>query len=147
MGFLAWAILAAVCGAAVTVQAMMNSALQTRVGVPMTLLVNAAAGIAISAAVLLVARVAGGEPAQPLRGIPWPLLLGGVIGTGIVATTMLFFPKLGAAWALQLMVLGQLAVGLLADHLGWFGFPRAPITLTRLAGTALVLIGCYLARR
>ncbi|MFN7231890.1 MAG: DMT family transporter [Brevundimonas sp.] len=45
------------------------------------------------------------------------------------------------------MIAGQLALSLVLDHFGWLGVPRQPLSLTRIAGVALVLAGVLLVRR
>ena len=40
-----------------------------------------------------------------------------------------------------------LAMALVVDHFGWLGMPEHPITLTRLAGVALLGFGAWLVAR
>jgi transporter family-2 protein len=56
-------------------------------------------------------------------------------------------PRIGAAALLALTVLGQLLASLLVDQFGWLGFPLQPISLTKLAGAALLLGGVGLIVR
>ena len=42
---------------------------------------------------------------------------------------------------------GQLAMALVVDHFGWMGLPEHPITVTRLAGVALLGAGVWLITR
>lgn len=56
-------------------------------------------------------------------------------------------PRLGVASTITLMIAGQLALSLVLDHFGWLGVPRQPLSLTRVAGVALVLAGVLLVRR
>jgi len=51
------------------------------------------------------------------------------------------------ATTITLMVAGQLLISLVLDHFGALGVPRAPISLTRVAGVALVIAGVVLVRR
>ncbi len=39
---------------------------------------------------------------------------------------------------------GQFAAALLIDHFGWLGVDRSPITVSKLAGVALLAAGTYL---
>ena len=48
---------------------------------------------------------------------------------------------------LGLALLGQLTTALVFDHFGWMGLPEHPITLTRLAGVALLGAGVWLITR
>ena len=56
------------------------------------------------------------------------------------------FPRIGAAWAIALVVLGQGIAALAIDHYGILGMPRDPVTLARVAGLTLVAAGCALVR-
>ena len=38
-------------------------------------------------------------------------------------------------------------MALVVDHFGWLGLPEHPITLTRLAGVALLGVGVWLVSR
>jgi transporter family-2 protein len=55
--------------------------------------------------------------------------------------------ELGATSLLALALLGQLATALVIDHFGWLGLPEHPITLTRLAGVALLGAGVWVFTR
>ncbi len=80
-------------------------------------------------------------PQMPVRaGFHFP-------GSIIACASMVVLPKLGASWALLLIVLGQLLIGLLADHFGWLGLVQVPINKERILGTILVLVGCWLFNR
>ena len=56
------------------------------------------------------------------------------------------FPKIGAVWAIALVVLGQSLVALAIDHCGLLGMPKDPITVPRAAGLALVALGVTVIR-
>jgi transporter family-2 protein len=55
--------------------------------------------------------------------------------------------QLGTTSLLGLALAGQLAMALVADHYGWMGLPEHPITLTRMAGVALLAAGVWLITR
>jgi transporter family-2 protein len=91
--------------------------------------------------------VATGAPTTFLpAGTPWTLYLGGVFGFVIVASLTVVFPKIGAAYAIALMVGGQCLAALVVDHYGLIGMPREPMTLQRLIGAALVAAGVAVFR-
>ena len=56
-------------------------------------------------------------------------------------------PKLGVATTIVLMVAGQMMLSLILDHFGFMGVPKQPITLTRLAGVAMLIGGVLLVRK
>jgi transporter family-2 protein len=69
------------------------------------------------------------------------------MGAFYVAISTVVASELGTATLLGLALLGQLAMSLAADHFGWMGLPVHPISLTRLAGVALLGAGVWLISR
>jgi bacterial/archaeal transporter family-2 protein len=56
-------------------------------------------------------------------------------------------PRIGALALVAFVLAGQLVMALLVDQFGILGFPRAPISATRLLGAALLVAGALLAVR
>jgi transporter family-2 protein len=100
---------------------------------------------AILSALLLAAR--GGEMIQNWRGLPWYMLGAGAFGVVLYLTLMHTLPRLGATTAIALIIVGQLAMGMLIDQFGWFGVPVRPIDGWRVAAVVLLLAGGYLVVR
>jgi transporter family-2 protein len=143
MSSVSFAILAAAAGAATAVQAAANAGLSSRIGLPPTLVLNALL-VLLCSLVFLLARGWHGAALAP--GAPWLLYAGGFCGFFIIFSMASVFPRIGAALAIALVVLGQAAAALAIDHYGWLGMPREPFTLTRAAGLLLVLGGVALIR-
>jgi transporter family-2 protein len=78
--------------------------------------------------------------------IPWWLFTGGLLGAAFVLANAYNAPILGTSLAVSVVLLGQIAIGLLLDHKGWLGIARRPLTAARLTGAALVLVGVALVR-
>lgn len=135
-----------VVGALLPVQVGVNSALGRLVGKPLlAALTNFVVGIvALSALAVAMGQVQG---AGSLRGAPWWLFVGGLIGASVVVSGVVVAPKLGGALFFAAIVAGQLAAGLLLDHLGAFGLRQAPISPGRVLGVVAVLAGVYLIHR
>ena len=138
-----YAALAVLAGVAGTLQSAANAGLAQRVGLGAALVLNTTIVLAFSL-VFFVAR--GPHTNFYPAGTPWSLYIGGVCGFMVVFTLAVVFPKIGAALAIALLVLGQSAAALAIDHYGLLGMPRDPVTLTRLAGLALVAGGVALLR-
>jgi len=79
-------------------------------------------------------------------GASWTLYLGGLFGFVIIASLAFVFPKIGAAYAVALMVGGQCVAALIVDHFGLMGMPRDSLTIQRVIGTALVAAGAVVTR-
>ena len=56
-------------------------------------------------------------------------------------------PRIGLASLITVGIAGQVAMAIWLDHVGALGLPRDPISLGRIAGAALVVIGVVLVRR
>lgn len=77
---------------------------------------------------------------------PW-IWLGGVCAIIIVTLNIVCVPKLGAAGNVIILNFGQVVTGLVIDHFALFGTDEVQMTLTRLAGAALVLAGMVISTR
>ncbi|HSY07456.1 MAG TPA: DMT family transporter [Steroidobacteraceae bacterium] len=134
-------------GVLLTVQVGLNSTLGRAVGnVRFAILMNFLVG---SVGLLIYfAAAGGGLPSRSgLAAAPAWAWFGGLLGACYVAVATLVGPRIGAAALLALTVLGQLLASLLVDQFGWLGFPLQPISLTKLAGAALLLGGVGLIVR
>lgn len=97
--------------------------------------------------VLLVVTRAPVPARDTLAAVPWWAWFGGLMGAFYVAISTVVASQLGTASLLGLALAGQLAMSLVVDHFGWLGLPQHPITLTRLAGVALLGVGVWLIAR
>lgn len=84
---------------------------------------------------------------QAAAGLPWYAWMGGVYGVGFVCAAAFSAPRLGVATTITLMVGGQLLIGVILDHFGAFGIEPRPVSLGRIGGLALVVLGVLLVRR
>ena len=135
--------LAVVAGVAVAFQGATNQALLKSVGIGPALIVNTVV-VLVGTIILWLATGAPMDffPAEA----PWTVYLGGVFGFVIIAVVALAFPRLGAAYAIALMVCGQCLAGMLIDHFGLLGMQPSPATLPRMAGVLLVALGVVVFR-
>lgn len=131
-------------GFAVGTQGPIAGAMSQRVGGTASSLVVHVSG-AILSGLLLAAR--GGEMIQNWRTLPWYMLGSGVFGVVLYLTLSHTLPRLGATTAVMLIIVGQLSMGLLIDHFGWFGVSVRPIETMRIVAAILLLAGGYLMVR
>jgi bacterial/archaeal transporter family-2 protein len=99
----------------------------------------------IFSAVLLASR--GGENIAAWRSLPWYALMSGGFGVLLFLTLTHTIPRLGAAPALVLLIVGQLVLGMIVDHFGWLGVVQRPIDLTRIVAAGLLFLGGWLMLR
>jgi bacterial/archaeal transporter family-2 protein len=140
-------ILAIFAGLAMPTQATVNSKLAESVSSP---ILAAFISFAVGTVVLFVYILLTGVPLSNLadsKNAPLIAWIGGFLGAFFVAVMATVVPKIGVALAFSLAIGGQMIVTLLIDHFGWLGVPEKPISLTRIAGAALITIGVVLIRK
>ena len=139
-------LLALVAGVLIAVQAPTNAILAKASGSPVVAaFISFFVGtIALGA---LVAVTSGRVFAPELREVPWYAWVGGLYGAVFVAVAAFAAPRIGVGVLLTAAIGGQLLAALILDHYGFFGLPRQPVNLTRIAGVTLVLAGAVLVRR
>ena len=138
-----FAALAIAAGVAAAVQAAANAGLSRSAGLGPALVVNTV--IVLIGATGLWAALGAKTTFFPVDA-SWTLYLGGLCGFVIIASLAFVFPKIGAAYAVALMVGGQCVAALLVDHFGLMGMPRDPLTIQRVIGVALVGAGVLVMR-
>jgi transporter family-2 protein len=140
-------ILGIASGFGLTLQIGMNSKLRTVLqNANIAALISFLVGT--SALILFLAVTRTPMPARDtLASVPAWAWLGGLMGAFYVAISTVVASQLGTASLLGLALSGQLAMALVVDHYGWLGLPEHPITLTRLAGVALLGVGVWLISR
>lgn len=134
------AVLAGTLGA---IQTAVNGRLGQAMG---SALAAALVSFLIGTAGLIVVNLVSRPRLQRTGPIPWWLLSGGLLGAAFVLVNAFNAPVLGTSLAVSIVLLGQVAAGLVLDHRGWLGVRPRPITLWRLLGAALVLVGVALVR-
>lgn len=101
-----------------------------------------AAMIAVPAVIYLFLRGTltweGTKSILPISAVAGVLVLVAVTG---VAYAM---PRIGVAAGNMAMLFGQMAVAVIIDLIGVGGYEKVPLTLPRIAGLVLMVIGVYL---
>lgn len=132
-------------GIAVGLQSPLSGYMGRRVGGLGSSFIIHTSGALISGLLLLFR---GGENIGAWRTLPWYIILAsGGFGVILYMTLTVTLPKLGAATAMTLIVVGQLTLGLLIDHFGWFEATVRPIEPIRVFAAGLLLVGAYLMTR
>ncbi|GFN22957.1 DMT family transporter [Thermanaeromonas sp. C210] len=135
-------IIALVAGVAMAVQGSLNAALAKITGLlQATLVVHLTATIAT--ALLLLWPLSPGSLGK-ITQTPWYLLLGGLIGVLITYGVMASISRAGAALATTAIIVGQVTMALIIDHLGLFGLNKIPFTWWKALGLVLLAAGARL---
>ena len=144
--------------AAVTLALALAAGILMAIQAPTNALLGKASGSPVVAAfisflvgtVALGAAVAAGSGrlfAPELRSVPWYAWLGGFYGAVFVAVAAFGAPRIGVGPLLTAAIAGQLIGAILLDHFGLLGLARQPVSIAKLGGVLLVLVGAWLVRR
>lgn len=140
-------LLAAIVGALVPLQALINARLgQLTLGTLFAALASFAVGTVALLAIWLAWRPAAPASSVGIAQVPWWAWSGGLIGAAFVFTTALLVPRIGAAALICLVVFGQLTGSLLLDHFGVL-HARQPVDTLKVLGVVLVAAGVLLVVR
>ena len=131
-------------GIAVGIQSPIAGSMSQRIGGSASSFVVHVSGAVLSGIILLLR---GGEQIRNWRSLSWYMLASGVFGVILYLTLSRTLPRLGATTALALIIVGQMVVGMLIDHLGLFGVVQRSIDLWKVFATLLLLVGSYLMVR
>ncbi len=82
---------------------------------------------------------------QPLKQVHPLLLSAGILGACLVFAIAWMIPQVGAGPVMITLLAGQVIGGLVMSHFGWLGSPVQPISMTKLAGVAVMIGGVALA--
>jgi len=131
-----WVLLGIAGGMAIGTQAAINAALGRTIGVLETAFVSFLVGAVCLGGMVVFA---GNGRLGAVVTVPWWQLVGGVLGGFYVFTMVMNVPRMGVAPTLTTIVLGQMLMGLVLDHFGWFGVAQSPLTLSRAVAVVLMI--------
>jgi transporter family-2 protein len=141
---LAIIVIGLIGGVAVGTQAPIAGVMAQRVGGASSSLIVHLGGAIASLVLLLLRR---GEQIGEWRSLPWYMLGCGAFGLVLYLSLSHTVPRVGAATAITLLVVGQLLAGMVIDHFGAFGLDAQPLRADRIAAAVLLLGGAYLMVR
>jgi bacterial/archaeal transporter family-2 protein len=135
-------------GAIIPVQAILNARLGKQTLGPLT---GALLSFLTGTVILFVLNVIiNGNAMFNLRTYatgPWYIWLGGTIGAIFVGYITWVNQPQGMALTFALVVAGQIFISLLIDHYGLFGSAIRTITLDKIIGAALIVVGIILVKK
>ena len=139
-------LLVLLAGGMIALQAPTNAMLGKAGGSPV---LAALISFAVGTATLLGVWLASGKrpSAESFAGLPWYAWIGGAYGAIYVGVAAYAAPRIGLASLITVGIAGQIIMALWLDHIGAFGLPREPISITRAGGALLVAAGVVLVRR
>jgi transporter family-2 protein len=128
-------------GVAVGIQSPIAGKMGQRIGGTAGSFIVHLSGLILSG-LLLIFR--GGENIRDWHKLPWYMFFAGAFGLILYLTINYTLPRVGSTMMITLIIVGQLLMGVLVDHFGWFGVTIRPIDFPRIAGVLLLFAGGYL---
>jgi len=144
---LLFTLVALVAGGMIALQAPINAEAATRLGHPISAATMSfcVGTIALIALTVLFARNSTNLGA--LQTMPLYMLLGGgLLGAVYVTVNLVLAPKIGVAAIMALGIAGQLVTALLLDRFGMFELLAREMSVGRVTGAVLVLVGALMVR-
>jgi len=134
-------------GIVLPMQAGINAQLRVWVGHPIhAALISFSVGTLALLASATVLRLPWPNVAY-LGQAPWWVWLGGLLGATYVSIAIVLAPQLGATTLIGASVAGQFIGSLLLDHYGVIGYAVRPVSVERIIGVALLIVGVLLIQR
>ncbi len=134
-------ILAIVSGAAMSVQGVLNTRLNERIGLwEATTIVQ---GIAFVLSLITMFLIGKGN-LRELASVNKFYLLGGVLGVIITFTVIKTVSGLGPTYGIATILVSQLVVAAIIDAFGLFGTPKLTFSLNEFLGAGIMIAGIIL---
>ena len=133
---------AAASGVAMAFQGAVNATAAKAIGLWETTFAVLASGTLLTGAGLVLGLGQGGL--ARLGAAPWWSLLGGPVGPVITAAVAYGIRRAGAVGATTAIIVGQIGMAALIDHLGWLGIQPIPFSPLKLLGVALLAVGAWI---
>lgn len=138
-------ILGFLAGVGLPIQTSVNTRLRKKVGSPYNAsLVSFVVALLFLSALLLITGQGLHIPLAQLLNEPAWIWIGGICGLVFLTGNILLFSKLGGAQTVVLPVLGQILMGLIIDNFGLFYSQKTPLSVFRIAGAVMVILGVIL---
>ena len=139
-------LMAAVGGAVLPLQALINARLGGALGGPIW---AATVSFLVGSFGLVTVQVlrGGSFSASSAFAAPWWVWTGGLLGAYYVVASIFTVPKLGAATLMTLLILGQLTASVVLDHFGVLSDQIRPFSWQRGLGVAMLFAGALLVVR
>jgi len=138
-------LLTVVVGLAIATQTQFAGVLGQHIGVMESVFIIHLGGLVAAGVYLLVL---GGGNLGAWKAAPWYVLLfGGLLGVVIVGGYAFVIPRIGLAPAITVAVAAQLIFSAVLSHYGALGAIQQPLTVSRIIGILVLLVGTWLIVR
>ena len=138
-------LLTVVVGLAIATQTQFAGVLGQHVGVMESVFIIHLGGLVAAGIYLLVL---GGGNLGAWKAAPWyAVVFGGLLGVVIVGGYAFVIPRIGLATAITIAVASQLIFSAILSHYGILSAIQQPLTVSRIAGILVLLVGTWLIVR
>ena len=137
-------LLALLMGVVMSIYLPMNSAVSKHLGSPITANITFFLMALITSLIIFIVfgKV---NTISNLRDVPVYLYLTGFISAFIVLGTTFLIPHIGARKFFILMIAGQIVMAIVVSHFGLLESPKDPISIKKMIGASLVIIGAMVS--
>ena len=140
-------LIALLAGGFIALQAPINAEVATRLGHPLAAATMSFCVGTVALIILTVLFARHSTHLEALKTLPLYMLLGGgLLGATYVTVNLVLAPRIGIAAIMALGIAGQLFAALLIDRLGLFELMERGLSLGRVSGALLVLVGALMVR-
>jgi len=140
-------LFAILVGVLLPIQAASNAGVSRYFGdVSYAVLISFIVGVVLVSAYILISKPTLNSNVANLD-FPNYIFYGGLISVLYTAAITYLAPRLGVGNTLFIIVVGQMTAALIVDHFGIFESVKYPITLKKVFGALLMVLGLYLARK
>jgi transporter family-2 protein len=137
-----------IIGALLPVQALLNTRLGRQTGGPlMGSLMSFFIGLVALFLLNLAINYSAVTHLKPSSTGPWYIWLGGLLGAIFVGYITWVNQRQGVTLTFALVVSGQIFISLLMDHFGILGSAIRTITLEKVVGAGLIIVGLILVKK
>lgn len=137
-------LLALIGGMALATQGQINGGLGKKVGVIEGSFISFSIG---TLTLLFILLFFGSGNISALSTVPKWQLTGGLLGAFYVVVQVIVVPKIGVSASLMAVIAGQIILGAVIDHYGFFGGNRFPLDRQKIIAILLLFVSLYLYNR
>jgi transporter family-2 protein len=144
---IAFLILVAFGGAALTLQAAWNARLRVATASPVLTTIISITVTLVTLVTLWATGLTNRGSVPAFGSIPKWAWLGGICAAYYLIASLVALPKLGAASVFSLVIAGQVLTAVALDSVGAFGVPQISLSMTKIVGAILLLVGVVLIQK
>jgi len=145
---LLFSLAAVVGGMCIALQLPLNARLGQGLGFPIAAAMVSFISGTIILSLITITSTKMGNVSLGWGQVSWPFyVLGGLLGAIYVTMTIMLIPRIGTTAVFGLSIVGQLIGGLILDKIGFVGFTARELSLGRVSGVVLLILGAILVQK